>query len=301
MATNRGIRGRIFRLFDSIGDAPLSPEQRDEVRKAIGVNSAGYDPYGFNLETAERSLRVVRYLYRDYFKVEVHHAERVPDRRVIVIANHGGQIPIDGMLLASAFVFDLEPPRVLRGMVERWVPMLPWFSTLVTRCGQVVGDPANAAQLLERDQSLMVFPEGVKGISKSWFKRYQLQDFGTGFIRLALQTNTTILPVGIVGSDDIYPAITSSKRIGKMFGAPSFPITPTWPWLGPLGAIPLPVPVSIHIGEPIDFEGDPEDPEHIILDRVEHVKDAVQSLVNGGLDRRPELAQLDQFVRWRRP
>ncbi len=290
----------MFDWMDRIGEDVLTEDQREVLRDSVGVNSAGYDPWGFNLETAERTLRIVRPLYRDYFRVQVHDIDRVPDRRIIVVANHGGQIPIDGMLLATAFMLDLDPPRLVRGMVERWVPGLPWFSTLFTRCGQVVGDPANAEELLRRDQSLMVFPEGVKGISKSWFKRYQLQSFGTGFVRLALETKTTILPVGIVGSDDIYPAVASSRRLGRLIGAPAFPITPTWPWFGALGMVPLPVPVSLHFGEPIDFQGDPDESEKTTRERVNHVRDVVQGLVNGGLKARPELRQLDELARWGR-
>lgn len=290
----------MFEWMDQVGEAPLTEPQRQALREAVGVNSAGYDPWGFNLDTAERALRLVRVLYRDYFRVQVHDIDRVPDRRIIVVANHGGQVPIDGMLLATAFMLDHQPPRLVRGMVERWVPGLPWFSTLFTRCGQVVGDPMNAEELLRRDQSLMVFPEGVKGISKPWFKRYQLQSFGTGFVRLALETKTTILPVGIVGSDDIYPAFVTSRRLGKLIGAPSFPLTPTWPWFGALGLVPMPVQVSLHFGEPIDFDGDPDESEATTRERVRHVRDVVQGLVNGGLNARPELRQLDDIARWGR-
>lgn len=293
-------REAAFGWMDELGDAPLTEAQRAALREAVGVNSAGYDPFGFNLETAERALRIVRVLYRDYFRVQVHGMERVPDRRVIVIANHGGQVPVDAMMLATAFMLDHDPPRLVRGMVERWVPGLPWFSTLFTRCGQVVGDPANAEELLRRDQSLMVFPEGVKGISKSWFKRYQLQSFGTGFVRLALETRTTILPVGIVGSDDIFPAFTSSRRLGRLIGAPAFPLTPTWPWFGALGLVPLPVRISIHVGEPIDFVGDPDESERTTRERVEHVRDTVQGLVDAGLAQRPDLQRLGRLARWGR-
>lgn len=293
-------REQVLAWMDQLGDAPLSEGQREVLRESIGLNSAGYDPFGFNLQTAERTLRIVRVLYRDYFRVQVHGMERVPDRRLIVVANHGGQIPVDGMLLSTAFMLDHDPPRLLRGMVERWVPGLPWFSTLVTRCGQVVGDPVNAEELLRRDQTIMVFPEGVKGISKPWLKRYQLQSFGTGFVRLALETQTTILPVGIVGSDDIYPAFASSRRLGKLIGAPAFPLTPTWPWFGALGMVPMPIPVSIHVGEPIHFDGDPDESEQATRERVAQVRTAVQTLVDDGLRMRKDLEPLDRLARWLR-
>ena len=215
----------------------------------------------------------------------------------MVVANHGGQIPLDGMLLAASMMLDVHPPRLVRGMVERWVPGLPWFSTLFTRCGQVVGDPANCQQLLQRDQSIMVFPEGAKGSGKDWWHRYQLQTFGSGFIRLALQTKTPVLPVAIIGSDDTYPALISSRRLGKLVGAPYLPITPTWPWLGPLGFVPMPVQIHILFGDPILFEGDPDESEAETRAKVAQVRGSIQALLDEGLAARPRLQQLDRLAR----
>jgi len=287
----------MWRWLDHLGDDPFDDAQREALRQAVGVNSAGYDPWGFNLETAERTLRLVRVLYRDYFRVEVVHAARVPEGPVMVIANHGGQIPLDGMILAASMMLDVEPPRLVRGMVERWVPGLPWFSTLFTRCGQVVGDPTNCQELLGRGQSIMVFPEGAKGSGKDWWHRYQLQSFGSGFVRLALQAGTPIVPVAILGSDDTYPAILSSRRLGKLIGAPYLPITPTFPWLGPLGFVPLPVKISLRFGDPIVFEGDPDEPEAAVRAKVAQVRGAIQGLIDEGLAARPMLRDLDKLAR----
>lgn len=287
----------MWEWLDQLGEDPLDDRQREALRAAVGVNSAGYDPWGFNLETAERTLRIVRYLYRDYFRVEAFHTDRVPAGRIMVVANHGGQIPLDGLLLATAMMTEVEPPRLVRGMVERWVPGLPWLSTLFTRCGQVVGDPANCEELLRRDQSIMVFPEGAKGSGKDWWHRYQLQTFGSGFVRLALQTRTPIVPVAIIGSDDTYPAIVSSRRLGRLVGAPYLPITPTFPWLGPLGFVPLPVRIHLRFGDPILFEGDPDEPEAETRARVAQVRAAIQALLDEGLDARPRLRQLDRVAR----
>ena len=287
----------MWEWLDQLGEEPLDDRQREALRAAVGVNSAGYDPWGFNLETAERTLRVVRYLYRDYFRVEAFHTERVPAGRIMVVANHGGQIPRDGLLLATAMMTEVEPPRLVRGMVERWVPGLPWLSTLFTRCGQVVGDPANCEELLRRDQSIMVFPEGAKGSGKDWWHRYQLQTFGSGFVRLALQTRTPIVPVAIIGSDDTYPAIISSRRLGRLVGAPYLPITPTFPWLGPLGFVPLPVRIHLRFGDPIVFDGDPDEPEADTRARVAQVRGAIQALLDEGLDARPRLRRLDRVAR----
>ncbi|TVQ94769.1 MAG: acyltransferase family protein [Deltaproteobacteria bacterium] len=293
----RGKLGSMWSILDRLGDDPFTPQERDALRAAVGVSSAGYDPWGFNLETAERTLRVIRYLYRDYFRTQVFHPERVPEGRVMVVANHGGQIPLDGMILATSMMLDIEPPRLVRGMVERWVPGLPWFSTLFTRCGQVVGDPGNCEELLRRDQSIMVFPEGAKGSGKDWWHRYQLQTFGTGFVRLALQTKTPIVPVGIIGSDDTYPSLYSSRRLGKLIGAPYLPITPLFPWFGPLGLIPLPVQIHVRFGDPLYFEGDPDESEAEVERKVAQVRASIQGLLDEGLSARPRLKQLDRWAR----
>ena len=290
----------MFDWIDNLGEDPLTERQRAVLRESVGLNSAGYDPWGFHLETAERTLRAIQPLYRDYFRVQAFHTERVPAGRIMVVANHGGQIPLDGMILATAMLLELDPPRLVRGMVERWVPGLPFLSTLFGRCGQVIGDPANCEELLRRDQSIMVFPEGAKGSGKSWWKRYQLQSFGTGFVRLALETNTPIVPVAIIGSDDTYPALVSSRRLGKLVGAPYLPLTPTWPWLGPLGLIPMPVQIHLRFGDPIVFEGEPDESEQDTRRKVERVRTAIQGLLDEGLAARPRLQQLDRVARWGR-
>jgi 1-acyl-sn-glycerol-3-phosphate acyltransferase len=287
----------MWEWLDQLGDDPLDERQREALREAVGVNSAGYDPWGFNLVTAERALRVIRYLYRDYFRVQVVHADRVPEGRVMLVANHGGQIPLDGVLLAASMMLDVDPPRLVRGMVERWVPGLPWFSTLFTRCGQVVGDPTNCEELLRRNQSIMVFPEGAAGSGKDWWHRYQLQPFGSGFVRLAVQTQTPIVPVAILGSDDTYPAFVSSRRLGRLIGAPYLPITPTFPWLGPFGLVPMPVRIHIRFGDPILFDGDPDESEAQAREQVGQVRAAIQRLIEEGLAERPRLKVLDRIAR----
>ena len=145
----------------------------------------------------------------------------------------------------------------------------------------------------------MVFPEGAKGSGKSWWKRYQLQSFGTGFVRLAMECNTPIVPVAVIGSDDTYPALWSSRRLGRLMGAPYFPITPTFPWLGALGMVPLPVQIDLRFGDPIVFDGDPDAPDPEILWKVNQVRAAIQGLLDEGLNARPQLRDLDRIARWR--
>ncbi len=286
--------GLIKKVLDKV-TRPLPESLQAQLREDAQVNSAGYDPWGLHVETAERTLRAARWLYTDYFRVRVHGIENVPAGRVMLVPNHSGQLPLDGMFVAMAMIFDANPPRIVRGMVERWFPSLPFISTLFVRCGQTVGDPRNCVNLLERDQAILVFPEGVRGSGKTWWHRYELQRFGTGFLRIALQTRTPIVPVAVVGAEETYPSIYNAAWLAKLLKIPYVPVTPTWPLLGPLGAIPLPVQIDLYFGEPLHFEGDADAPDHEVQGMVEAVRSKIQSLIDEGLGRRPTLKLLEML------
>ena len=175
---------------------------------------------------------------------------------------------------------------MLRGMAEYYLPQIPFFNVLMHRAGSVVGTPGNCVQLLENEEAVMVFPEGARGFVKPYRKRYELQRFGLGFMRLALETDAPIVPVGIVGSEEQSPAIADVKWLGRLFGSPAFPITPTFPWLGLAGFLPLPVKFRIHFGEPMRFEGDPSEDDAAVEKRVAKVKAAIAALVEEGLEER---------------
>jgi len=181
-----------------------------------------------------------------------------------------------------------EPPRIARAMVERWVPTVPFVSSLFTRIGAIVGDPMNCRELLLHDQSVLIFPEGVRGSGKLFKHRYQLQRFGTGFMRLALEANAPIVPVAVIGTEETYPSVYNFEKLAKMVGAPYFPVTPFFPLLGPLGLLPLPSKVTVRFGAPIYFEGDHKEPEEQIREKVQKVKDALQNEINLGLEIRGE-------------
>lgn len=274
---------------------PIEPELRRELRTVnTTINSAGFDPWGLHLETAQEALSWCRWLYESYFRVRTHGLERLPAGRVMLVPNHSGQLPIDGLLIALAMVLEARPPRVVRGMVERWFPSLPFISTLFVRCGQVVGDPRNCLDLLERDQTILVFPEGVRGTGKTYWHRYELQRFGTGFLRIALQTNTPIVPVAVVGAEETYPAVYNAAWLARLMKVPYVPVTPFFPLLGPLGALPLPVQIDLHFGEPLRFEGDPDMPDAEVEEMVGEVKGEIQRMLHDGVAGRPLLRWLDE-------
>lgn len=246
-------------------------------------NEAGMDPFGFDPDTARYALALSAFLHRFYFRTEVFGIDRVPDGRVLVVANHSGQIPVDGLLIGTALMLDAEPPRFPRSMVERWSAELPFVSVFFPRCGQVVGSPDNARRLLENDEALVVFPEGSRGISKTFDRRYQLVPFGLGFMRLALETGTPIVPVGVVGGEEQLPSVANLEPLAKLFGMPAFPVIPQL-FLGM--AFPLPTRYRLYFGEPMVFSGDPDDDDAVIGEKVARVQGTIQSMVNRGLKER---------------
>lgn len=243
-------------------------------------NEAGFDPFGFDPETARAVMAAVTFLHRSYFRTQSFGLENVPRGRVLFVANHSGQIPLDAMLIAAALLLDVDPPVFPRSMVEKWAQKLPFFSVLFPRLGQVLGSPDNARRLLAAEQPLLVFPEGARGISKTFQQRYQLQDFGPGFMRLALETRTPIVPVAVIGGEEQYPAVGNFKRLARLLGMPALPILPQL-----LLGLPLPLPTRyrLHFGEPLHFQGDPDDDDVEIQGLVAQVKNAVDKLLRSGL------------------
>lgn len=279
------------RLGNRIDDALVSairPEVWERIRSMeAGQNQYGYDPFGFNPESLKYIVPLAVLLYRHYFRVDTYDIDRIPDtKRVMLVSNHTGQIPLDGMMIGTAVLIDKMPPRMPRSMVERWVPSIPFVSRALARLGQVVGTRDNARMLLEREGCLLVFPEGVRGINKTYDRAYELERFGKGFMRLALEKDTPIVPIGVVGAEEQMPSLYDLKPLAKLLGMPAFPVTPTWPLFGPLGALPLPVKYRLYFGEPMQFDGDPADEDRVIQAKVDRVKDAIDDLLSRGLEER---------------
>ena len=284
-----GIIGdKMIEAFDRLaGATELAREVSDRVdRIPADLNSFGYDPWGYNPDVVKRALLPAAWLYRYWFRCKVRGIENVPEGRVLIIGNHAGQIALDGMMISTALILEAEPPRLARAMGEYWLGTLPFMSVLLERIGSSVGTPQTCVDMLKRDECVMAFPEGVRGMNKLYADAYQLQEFGLGFMRLALETDTPIVPVAVVGSEEQAPAIANLESFGRIFGMPAFPITITWPWLGPLGMIPLPVRYHIELGAPMRFRGDPNDEDEIIEEKVEEVKSTIQSMLRKGLAER---------------
>jgi 1-acyl-sn-glycerol-3-phosphate acyltransferase len=262
----------------------LQDEVAESFRKAsLDLNEYGYDPYGFHPRAAQLPLALQALLYRYYFRAETFDIDRVPQGRVLLIANHAGQFAYDGAMLTVAMLLDAQPPRVCRGMGEFFLFKLPWVGNTGARMGMMVGTPANCVHMLENEQCVMVFPEGARGANKPFRKRYQLQGFGQGFMRLALETHTPIVPVGIVGSEEQQPGFANFEAAGRAIGLPSLPITISTPWLGLFGpGFALPVKYRMYFGEPLHFEGGADEEDASVEKKVDVVKEAMRGLLDRG-------------------
>jgi 1-acyl-sn-glycerol-3-phosphate acyltransferase len=273
-------------ILDAI-EGMADEEVLDKIKRLdTRLNEFGVDPFGFDPKFVKYGIPFGLFIYRKYFRVEPKGLKNVPAGRVLLISNHSGQIPLDAAMICIAMIVDAEPPRMLRSMVETWVPTLPVLSWFFPRVGQIVGTRENCQRLLEREEAILAFPEGVRGISKTFAKRYQLEDFGLGFMRLALRTGAPVVPVAVVGAEEQIPSVVSFKPLAKLMGAPAFPVTPTFPWLGPLGILPLPVKYRIHFGKPMHFSGDPEAEDEVVGEKVKQVRRTIQRMLRDGLKAR---------------
>jgi 1-acyl-sn-glycerol-3-phosphate acyltransferase len=250
------------------------------------LNEYGFDRYGFHPDTYRKTSLPAAVMYRHYFRVETHDIDRVPEGRVLLICNHAGQLPFDGSMLGLAMLLEATPPRLARAMAEYYVSRLPFISAIAARMGSLVGTRENCVQMLEAGECVMVFPEGARGMNKPFSQRYKLQRFGLGFLRLALETDTPIVPVALVGSEEQNPGFANLQSAADVLGVPALPITATFPWLGPLGLLPLPVKYRFYFGEPLRFEGDPLDEDAEVQKHVDVVRHSIESMFERGLAER---------------
>jgi len=261
---------------------------RRYARLPMRLNEYGYDPFGFDENVARYPALLTAAAYRYWFRVEARGLEHVPaSDAVLVVANHAGNtFAWDAAMIATALLLEAGTPRLARGLGEFFLPTIPFFNEFMVRAGSVVGTPENCRQLFEHAECVLVFPEGSRGFVKPYYKAYQLQRFGLGFLRLALEHRVPILPVGVVGSEEQSPGLADVKWLGRLIGSPAFPITVTMPWLGPLGFVPLPVKFRLSFGPLMHFEGDFDTEDADLQPKVDQVKNEISRLIQVGLARR---------------
>ena len=239
------------------------------------------DDFGFDPQWTESFLSIFMVLYRGYWRVETTGVENVPATgRALLVSNHAGVLPWDGTMIKTAVFAEHSHPRHVRALVASLFMGMPVLSWFLRRSGQAVGHPDDTRRLLERDELVLVFPEGVRGTGKNFKDRYRLRRFGRGgFIATAIRSRAPIIPVSVVGSEEIYPMVADLAPVARFFGLPYFPVTPFWPFLGPLGMIPLPSKWRIQFHTPIHVEEHPPeaaDDQNLVLALADEVRDIIQ-------------------------
>ena len=275
----RELTGRnVIDLNRIMGFAQFVYKQKELARRGANYQ---VDEFGFDPQWTESLLSVFEVLYRDYWRVETTGVENVPATgRALLVANHAGVLPWDGTMIKTAVFAEHSHPRHVRALVASMflgMPVLSWF---LRRTGQTVGHPDDTRRLLERDELVLVFPEGVRGTGKPFKDRYRLRRFGRGgFVATAIRSGAPIIPVSVVGSEEIYPMVADVAPLARFFGLPYFPVTPFWPWLGPLGMIPLPSKWRIQFHAPIHVEEHPPeaaDDQNLVMALADEVRDTIQ-------------------------
>jgi 1-acyl-sn-glycerol-3-phosphate acyltransferase len=249
------------------------------------------DDWGFDEEFVELVFPFFEFLYERWWRVKTTGIQHVPAHgRALLASNHAGILPWDATMISFAIQREHPLPRYPRFLVLNWAFDLPFVSVAMRKVGGVVASPYNAFQLLKRDELVAVFPEGVKGAGKPFSERYRLQRFGRGgFVEIALRTRSPIVPVAVVGSEEIYPKLGDSQAAARLLGSPYFPLTPTFPWLGPLGTVPLPSKWRIEFCEPIpteEFGPDAAEDRTLVFELSERVRETIQQKLYENLVKR---------------
>ena len=268
-----------------------SLEYQSDILKRRLTGEYETDEWGLDMELLNAVQPFFQFMYKSYWRVETSGLENIPEEgRALLVANHSGQLPWDGTMLWTAVYTEHPAQRLVRTLYADWFPTLPFFSSFLTKMGQVLADEENGKRLLEQDELVAVFPEGYKGVGKLFKDRYKLARFGRGgFVRMALNTQAPMIPVAIVGAEETYISLAKSPGMAKLLGFPYFPISPTFPWLGPLGFIPLPTKWYIDIGEPIPVdscEPGADNDSALVSQLGDQVRNLVQEMIYDRLAQR---------------
>jgi 1-acyl-sn-glycerol-3-phosphate acyltransferase len=260
-------------------------------RKGLRSRAEEVDEFGLDRSFEARLRPVLDFVYRRYFRIQTEGITNVPaEGRAVVVGNHSGSIPIDGLMLRTALRLDHPQSRDLRWLAEDFLFYLPFAGVAMNRAGAVRACQENAERLLSRDGVIGVFPEGVQGIRKLFRDRYRLQRFGRGgYIRLCLRTRAPLIPCAIIGGEESSPLLYRFDTLADLLRIPYLPVTPTFPALGALGLVPAPTKWRIKFGEPIPFDnyGPEAADDDLLVGRLsERVRSTIQSMLENGLSKR---------------
>lgn len=255
---------------------------RNVDRLPIPFDEYGFDPFGVSKKHLVRVYSPFAQMYRHYLRVSAFGMENIPARgRALLIGNHSGGIGADAAMVMTSLLMNDEAPRLAHGMAEYLFNKFPFTSTLTARVGHLTGLPEHGVRLLEADRVVVAFPEGARGTGKLYKDAYKLVRFGSGFMRLALRTQTPIIPFAFIGGEEAFPTLFHIKWLAKLIGAPYVPVAPQ------LVLWPLPVSCQIYYGEPMSFAGDGSEPDHVVHAYVDQVRERIALLIEHGLKARP--------------
>jgi 1-acyl-sn-glycerol-3-phosphate acyltransferase len=249
------------------------------------------DEWGFDPEFLSTFRPFLDFMYRHYWRVETTGIENIPEEgRTLLVVNHSGQLPWDGSMVGTAVLNEHPSQRLVRTLYASWFPSLPFFSAILVKLGQALATEENGIRLLEADQLVAVFPEGYKGVGKLFKDRYRLARFGRGgFVRMALKAQAPMIPVSVVGAEETYISLAKSPMMAKLVGFPYFPISPTFPWFGLFGFIPLPTKWYIDFGEPVEvdqYSPGSENNPMLISQLTDQMRNLVQQMIYNRLSKR---------------
>jgi 1-acyl-sn-glycerol-3-phosphate acyltransferase len=242
------------------------------------------DPLGLDPELATRVVAPLARLLRTYFRVRVKGVAMVPEEGpCLLVANHSGTFPVDAVVIASC-LYDKHPRRrIPRVLAADLAFRLPFVGELARKTGSTLACEEDARRLLEMGEAVLVFPEGYKGVGKGYRRRYRLQRFGrAGYIEVAAEMGVPVVPVAVVGAEEAYPMLGEMPLLGRLLGLPYFPVTPSFPWLGPLGLLPFPSKWVVEFGEPVDLgelSGRAREDPMALFEMSEKVKGTIQEML----------------------
>ncbi|MDQ1304519.1 MAG: hypothetical protein QG671_346 [Actinomycetota bacterium] len=275
----------VYSMVEEFEESPELGERTADLMAFVRRRVTGeyeVDDFGYDPELLDRVIMApFRPLYSRYFRVETRGLENVPDiGGGLVVANHSGTVALDAVMTKLALLDHHPAHRSLRMLGANLVFSTPFVGEIARKSGDTLACAPDAERLLADGELVGVWPEGYKGIGKPYSERYKLQRFGRGgFVAAALRTKTPIIPCAIVGAEEIYPIIAKSRLLARFFGVPYFPLTPTFPWLGPLGLVPFPSKWIIEFGEPIytdDYPDSAADDPMLVFNLTDQVRENIQ-------------------------
>jgi len=252
------------------------------------------DEWGFDPGFVQAVTPFIEFMYDTYFRVETTGIENIPEEgRAMLVSNHSGVLPWDSVMIAAAVYKEHPSQRLVRNLFATWFVSLPFFANLFIKLGQILANEDNGIRLLEQEQLIAVYPEGTKGVGKLFKDRYRLARFGRGgFVRMALKTGAMMIPVSVVGAEEIYISIAKSQFIADLIKFPFFPISLRWPLLGPLAFIPFPTKWYIDFGEPIHtdhYDGNSENNLALVSELSDQVRNIIQEMLLERLSKRKSI------------